>query len=254
MDYIRNVRDLVNIVEASKLKKDYNKRSVVTISYKLVKRKKIEESYYEEGNVIETSPNGVPEIDTAIRRDIFDYYDIKLTNTLNRLLGNFTYQTEVTDKVFKQRKYSIALYSTDMDEVVKAGVTDKGLNYLANTFKPIMSHEVGVGDEVIEYLIELFKQYDKTDTLPLVYIELFDFIPFESSVFNNQSLLDGDTLEVTDFNLLKIGNETIDRETIMLDSKTDNLFIIDKLTIDKHPTYTIKRIYSNDLFTNKLIK
>lgn len=253
MVYATSIRDIVKHIDEAKLKRKFEVSKLTTISHKLVKRKGIEELLYEQAEVLLETPSGMPELDSATRRDIFDYYDLKLTNTFNRSLGNFTYQTTVKDGVVKQRKFSITKYSEDITSVLKVASTDEGLKYVVSNFT-IPNSVNSDGDMLVDHLTSLFKEYEKTDILPLVYIEQFDLIPFEAPEINNKLLMDGDTLKVNDLSQVGLNNHTINGETILMDSKSDSLFLIDTVVINGVKTYTIKRLFSNDLFTNKFVK
>ena len=222
--------------------------SVVTMAVKYVKRNGVEEDYYSK-DILLDSDSSLPELATDNRLDVYNFYNTKLTNLINRKLRNTVSKTVLTGDTIKQYKVIIESYTGDLPALKTSKNED--VKFVADTTKLLyLINDDNLLDEVNSRITTLAPTLgtDADAVLPLIFLEQFDVLPVKLPIFKNSRLEKGEALALTNDDLVNVTD--INRETILLDTNTSKMYILDK---NRYGKLSIRLTKVDEIFTNTLI-
>ena len=239
--------DIRNEIELNKLS-NIDNDCVVVATIKYVKRSNEEEDYYSKEQVLSNMKDVMPELEQANRLDVFNFYNNKLTNSVNRKMVSSIVKTYVKNGVIHQSKVYMENYFTDRAEIIKASASNEDFKHVINTFKlDYIIDDEKLLDELNGIINNTLSKEQLKKILPLVYVEKFNILSGTLPKLNNKRLERGETLLLTDKTRIGLKeNASIKANTIFLDNKSDTVLLLDKVL---DGDISVRKVSEEELFT-----
>ena len=239
--------DIRNEIELSKINgTDNNSIYIATIKY--VKRNNEEEDCYTKEEVLTNIEDVMPELEQANRLDVFNFYNNKLTNSVNRKMVSTIVKTYIKNGVIHQSKVYMESFYTDRIEILKASSSNEDFKYLLDTFKlDYVIEDEKLVNELNSIINNTLTKEQLKKVLPLIYVEKFNILNGTLPKLNNKRLERGETLLLTDKTRIGLKeNASIKANTLFLDNKSDTVLLLDKV---KDGDISVRKISEEELFT-----